>query len=553
MIWEQSENTKLKNIMHHKLSAAIHESEQLLQEMLEKFFAQNPATKVFSYEEHTTENIKRRERLWSESPPEDSRERYWAERNAHPNLDDIGSNLEWHLLMSLMALDPGWRHDGWWCDGVLFFDVKVNIPKPNTLRGLALTYWLTSDETENKSAGLTGYALADIELKLIGTESKVLTYSISLWMDGHWHWFSEKDFSLLPITSPEAPHPDLQVVERILQGTDEDDRFGIVLSEIIDQFLPDVSPPQSETEPAVLAASNRSVSPDCLRLPLPELLWWLESDDKKKARRAGRGIGNIGLPAKEAAPKLLSIVYNKYADVALREECLTALLQIGLNESEAVRLLEFTRADQSAWLIDKIIPILTQAGQQAFPAIWMLLKDEPTEEWVDPMISITIFRYLQQQGEVALPLLLQLMALPLWSDDVLRVLHACGPKAIPPLLGWLDHHMEEFRAIAASALGQIGVPDSAVIDALRQTLDDPDMLVCVRSAEALGKLGVAALPVLSEALETGDKIVLCWVIQSLGKLGALAHPIANRLRLLRDGDDLAVSYFASQALSHIEN
>lgn len=214
---------------------------------------------------------------------------------------------------------------------------------------------------------------------------------------------------------------------------------------------------------------------------------------------------------------------------------------------------EFLLTTAEWGLYSQVGKVLAQTGTQAVPMVLQALKKSSQENPLDYTISSSVFDYLKQQKEAALPAFLGLLETDAWAYDALKCLHNCGAKAIPKLIESLDHHTAEFRAVAAQEIGRIGEPDSAAISALTQALDDPDPLVCARSAEALGKLGAAALPALVEALKTDDKILLCWVIQALGGLEAAAQPAQNQLRFLRGNIDLTVSYFARQALLRIEN
>ena len=561
---------KLENYMTKKMSANVQHGERSLREMLLKFFAQNTGPKIIKEAEHTSASLQQDDVIFEQSS-EDSREKYWREREARPSIANIGSCLEWDLLMSLVNHAPYWRHDGWWCDGVHFFDVTMYTPNANTLRGTALTDWMTSDKTVDVNSDLDGFALAEIELRLVG-EEKQLQYSISLWMDNHYHWFSENDFVTLPLTSTQIPQPDIQNIVRIFEETiyREDDWSLFIIPKLVEKFAPELIsqnpklevPIQAKLEEAAPYLTEEDVIVRSLNLP--EIIEKLSALEKRIAWSAAEYLGTLGIKAKVAVPNLLAIIYDDQAEEHLRYISLLALIQIGLDDDDAVSLFKYLIRLQDGELFlnartaltlewrfySNAIPVISLAKPEAaIPAILKMLKDPKLAKEIDFSVSSDAFKYLQNQG--ALPAILELLETDEWFWNSSNSLSKCGDKAVPKLLELLTDSEISTRVDAAEALGKIKNSDPLTLNALRNSLYDSDLSVCVRSAEALGNIGVPALAILIEALEIEDKLILCWVMKSLGEVGATAKSALEKLNSLLESTDSTISYFASKAATQI--
>ncbi len=499
------------------------------------------------------------------SSAEDSRDKYWREREARPTLDNIGSNLEWGLLMSHVNLNPAWRHDGWWCDGVVFFDVELNSPELNSLRGMALTYWLTSEGTLSNDKNLPGFALAEFDLKLAG-DDKQLKYTISLWMDDHYYGFSDLEFITLPLSSQDAHQPQMITLLRFVEEKTEYDKIKLpqidfqksVLPSLFQKFAPRLIPANQKFQSLkveTITLPKYYENPFLSELNLSELIKKLSDPEIRIACIAADIIGEKGAKAQQAIPELLSIVYAEDKNDSLRGDSFKAIAKIGVDENEAIKLFEFFSHNSPWWIsnFDKpnLLEILSFAGSKAIPSIFEYLKNDSDDPNIEYDICSISFDYLKQQGEYALPAYLELINMKKWFRDTLLALPYAGEGAIPTLIKVLQNKTPHIRASAIEGLGKIGIPDAKTMQALNQSLQDSDLLVCTRAAEALGKLGAVALPSLIEALEIEDKLILCWVMKSLGGIGAAAKSALDKLKVLENSDDVTICYFATRAIEQI--
>lgn len=409
--------------MTMKISESIHKSEQSLQKMLVTFFNQNSEPKIILFEEHTTAALRQSEERRENSPAEDSRAIYWKEREARPTIDNIGSNLEWGLLMSHINLNPAWRHDGWWCDDVIFFDVVLNSPEQNSLRGMALTYWLTSDGTLKNDKNLDGFALAEFDLKLVG-DDKQLEYAISLWMDDHFYWFSEEDFVTVPLGSEDALQPQMSKLLRFLEDKTEYKKLKLPQIDFQKSVLPKLFAkfdPQHNTQKTYVLSDEIAILPrnfenaslaELELLQLGELTNKLFDPEIRIACIAADIIGEKGTEAQQAVPDLLSIVYAVDKNDSLRNDAFKAIAKIGVDVNEAIKLFQFFSINPRYWISKfnkpNLLEILRSAGSNAIPAVFEYLNNDSDDPNIEYDICSISFDYLKQQGESALPAYLEL-------------------------------------------------------------------------------------------------------------------------------------------------
>ncbi len=555
---------KLEFYMIKKISESIQKSELSLHSMLVTFLSQNPEPKIIPFEEHTTATLRQAEANIEHSSSEDSRTKYWRERKSRPTIDNIGSNLEWGLLMSCVNLNPAWRHDGWWCDGVVFFDVELNSPEPNSLRGMALTYWLTSEGTLSNDKNLPGFALAEFDLKLVGDE-KQLKYAISLWMDDHYYSFSDYEFITLPLGSQVARQPQMITLLRFVEEKTEYDKIKLpkidfqksVLPSLFQKFAPHLIPAdqkfQSLKKDDTVTLPPYHENSLLSELHLSQLIKKLADPDFRISCRAADIIGEKGTEARQVIPNLLSIIYDADKNDSIRGDSFTAIAKIGVDENEAIKLFEFLSHNPPWWISTfnkpNLLEILISASSNAMPSVLTYLRNDKDDPNCEYDISSISFNYLKQQGEAAMPAYLELIKMDKWLRDTLIALPCAGEKAVPALIETLRNEVAYMRALAVEGLGKIGSP--AALSSLNRALQDSDLLVCTRAAEALGKLGAVAVPLLIEALEIEDKLILCWVIKSLGEIGAAAKSSLDKLMVLAISDDVTINYYATRAIEQI--
>lgn len=120
-----------------------------------------------------------------------------------------------------------------------------------------------------------------------------------------------------------------------------------------------------------------------------------------------------------------------------------------------------------------------------------------------------------------------------WSAKALGKL---GEGARGVLLQVLRSSSRRLRFVVAAALGETG--DQRVIRLLVQSTKDRSWIVRKRAADALGEIGVQAIPFLVEALGEGDELQLPWLLTALFLVGESGVRALEQLILSR-GEDFA--------------
>lgn len=111
------------------------------------------------------------------------------------------------------------------------------------------------------------------------------------------------------------------------------------------------------------------------------------------------------------------------------------------------------------------------------------------------------------------------------------------------------------RALAAHALGQIGLPAAPAVPALARLLKDPSMTLRMFAAAALGGIRAmpeVAVPALAQALKDPEEPVRRNAAITLGDLGASAKVARPALLEVIGGPDAGLSRIAREALAKIE-
>jgi HEAT repeat protein len=108
-------------------------------------------------------------------------------------------------------------------------------------------------------------------------------------------------------------------------------------------------------------------------------------------------------------------------------------------------------------------------------------------------------------------------------------------------------------AVRRNAAWLFGLMDNrSAVDMLRARLDDPDAVVVLRTAEALGRLGSSdGLAAVRSLTEYEQHAVRCWATRLLGRIGAKAD--IPRLERLADSRFLDVKFAAIGSLARLGN
>ncbi|MEM1256782.1 MAG: HEAT repeat domain-containing protein [Cyanobacteria bacterium P01_H01_bin.21] len=141
-----------------------------------------------------------------------------------------------------------------------------------------------------------------------------------------------------------------------------------------------------------------------------------------------------------------------------------------------------------------------------------------------------------------------------------KTLGAVGADAVPAIVESLKNSDNvTVRGSCAKALAQVALnyPDEAFpelgLQSLKQSLNDPNPVVHIASAMALGEIGDAALDILLETLQTTDNVALAVsIVNALASVGG-EQAVAVLTKLSEDDSaDIYVKETAVSALSRME-
>lgn len=130
------------------------------------------------------------------------------------------------------------------------------------------------------------------------------------------------------------------------------------------------------------------------------------------------------------------------------------------------------------------------------------------------------------------------------------------PTTPPPAVAGLAHELSSpstiTRSRAARELGGLKEGAAAAVPNLVRTLADADPFVARDATEALGKIGLAAVPALRVALHSPEPRVRVRVLQALSKSCPKDHATVVALaRVLKDDPDANVRRWAALTLDRI--
>lgn len=135
-----------------------------------------------------------------------------------------------------------------------------------------------------------------------------------------------------------------------------------------------------------------------------------------------------------------------------------------------------------------------------------------------------------------------------------------GVDAVPPLVETLRNSQDTtVKGSCVKALAQISMNHPEVtfpemgLEGLKQSLNDPDPVVYIASAMALGQIGTPAIEILVESLKTTDNLALSIaIINALGSIGD-RRGLAVLTQLANDESvDEYLRESATSALSRLE-
>ncbi|MEO0352924.1 MAG: HEAT repeat domain-containing protein [Cyanobacteria bacterium P01_A01_bin.15] len=141
-----------------------------------------------------------------------------------------------------------------------------------------------------------------------------------------------------------------------------------------------------------------------------------------------------------------------------------------------------------------------------------------------------------------------------------KTLGAVGADAVPAIVEALGNSDNvTVRGSCAKALAQVALnyPDRPFpelgLQGLKQSLNDPNPVVNIASAMALGEIGDAALEILLETLQTTDNVALAVsIVNALASVGGEQAVEVLTALCQDDATDRYVQETATSALSRME-
>ena len=115
--------------------------------------------------------------------------------------------------------------------------------------------------------------------------------------------------------------------------------------------------------------------------------------------------------------------------------------------------------------------------------------------------------------------------MPQLTHTELSSLASCSSVVIPQLHAALESSAWQVRAVAAFALGLMGIRAQSAIPALSNLMEDENADVRLAATQALGKIGTTAVvPALSKALQDNDENVQVSAAFAFKRIGGAAQP-----------------------------
>ncbi|MBI1916672.1 MAG: HEAT repeat domain-containing protein [Planctomycetes bacterium] len=244
---------------------------------------------------------------------------------------------------------------------------------------------------------------------------------------------------------------------------------------------------------------------------VPQLIKALQGKDCRARMEAADDLGQVGLRSRAATTALQEALADPEPQV--RIEAAGALLRVNPGNAGAVAALLRMLKEKNPGLRVEATEALGRGGaksKEVIQALTPLVKD--TEAGVRQSAASVLLR-LGGTGEVVFPVLLE-------------------------MLGDRDF------MIRRDAVEQLVLVDDAAVKAnapaLTRALTDHDLLVCVKAAEALQRLGPQAketVPLLVTLLEKNQPRYPIFVVETLGRIGPGAKPAVPVLLFrLKNGD-----------------
>lgn len=317
---------------------------------------------------------------------------------------------------------------------------------------------------------------------------------------------------------------------------------------------------QDQDESVRTAAAEAIAQVGSLNLAATDsLALGLTSPDSVVRAQTAQALGTIGMSAQETAPALVEALAD-HSD-RVRAKAVQALGKIGEGAADvAVPSLVRALRDQDNWVSALAAEALGQMGDSADEAIPALMR---ALRHINPQVRGNAAESLGKMGAAALQARRALESACQDEDgtvrsQAVRALGALGPSKASwhVVLTCVQDGDPQVRTGAVEAIGQWGEASEAALSGLVHLLEDPNDQVKVQVTRVLPKLA-GPTPAVVEGLcrrllEDDSVLVKCSAAQALSKLGPAAVAAGGPLLRAAQTMDVTVREQAMRAIAMIQ-
>jgi HEAT repeat protein len=269
---------------------------------------------------------------------------------------------------------------------------------------------------------------------------------------------------------------------------------------------------------------------------VPMLIESLKHQDLFVREWAAHRLREIGSDATVAVPALVKTLADK--EQRVRSAAARALSQIGRNGNiwEDPELVEVA--------VPRLVNVLKEEKYHSFAAGALGQIGPAAKEAVPPLVEASKKDSIRFAATEALK--------KIDPGTAAKVLGIIGPdagEAVPALIAVLGGEDASVRKRAAQFLGFIGPDAGEAAPTLVKLLKDEE--VGATAAEALGKIGVIAVPPLISEAGKEDSHVRVQAIQALGKMGPAAEQAVPILIAAYESEDVSVRLATGVSLGRL--
>jgi HEAT repeat protein len=275
------------------------------------------------------------------------------------------------------------------------------------------------------------------------------------------------------------------------------------------------------------------------KLPLGAWVDDLRSPKAAVRAQAGLALAELGPAARGAEPAIAEALKDK--DPEVRYAAVVALAAIGAESPAAIGALTLALQDPSWFVRYPATQALQKLGPKAKSAVPALI------EALQPKDGVKDFRPIRcAQAAVALAKI----------DPAAKEIQNAIPLILEKLLGYDGDGSDGARAVGAAALGDLGPIAISAVPALLKRLKDEEGDVRIAAGVALLKIAPeknadAALAVIVAELKNPDLLIRILAADALGNLGPRARSLSTALNGVLKDPEPEVRQAAKDALTKI--